>query len=83
VETIVKRILCCEFRRTGEEMGQVYQCWWSTRRRFEISHILRFIPICDLFIDSPSDDMSQSPSALSKRTRHTTCGKPYGSKSTL
>jgi hypothetical protein len=26
-ETIVKRLVCCEFRRTGKAMGQVYQ-WW-------------------------------------------------------
>jgi hypothetical protein len=27
-ETTVKRLLSCEFRRTGKAMGQVYQCWW-------------------------------------------------------
>jgi hypothetical protein len=27
-ETTVKRLLCCGFRHTVKEMGQVYQCWW-------------------------------------------------------
>jgi hypothetical protein len=31
VETTVKRLLCCGFRRTGKAMGQMYQCWWSCR----------------------------------------------------
>jgi hypothetical protein len=31
-ETTVKRLLCCEFRRTGKAMGQVYQCWWRICR---------------------------------------------------
>jgi hypothetical protein len=26
-ETRMKILLCCEFRRTGKAMGQVYQCW--------------------------------------------------------
>jgi hypothetical protein len=30
-ETTVKRHKCCEFRRTGEVMGQVYQ-YWRIRR---------------------------------------------------
>jgi hypothetical protein len=60
VETIVNRLLCFGFRRTGKAMGQVYQSWWRICReinvflQFRISHILRFIPICDLFTDSPS-----------------------------
>jgi hypothetical protein len=33
-ETTVKRLLCCGFRRTGEEMGQLYQCWWRICREF-------------------------------------------------
>jgi hypothetical protein len=59
-ETTVKRILCSGFRRTGKAMGQVYQCWWRICReinvflfKFRISHVLRFIHICDLFTDSP------------------------------
>jgi hypothetical protein len=40
-------------------MGQVYQCWlricWEINgfSKFEY-HVLRFISICDLFTDSPS-----------------------------
>jgi hypothetical protein len=41
--------------------GQVYQCWWRIRQEINvflfqvrISHVLRFISICDLFTDSPS-----------------------------
>jgi hypothetical protein len=39
-ETTDKRLLCCEFWRTGKAMGQVYQCWWRIRR--EIHVIPRF-----------------------------------------
>jgi hypothetical protein len=46
-----KRLLCCGFRRIGKAMGQVYQCWWRICR---ISHVLRFISLCDLFADSLS-----------------------------
>jgi hypothetical protein len=59
-ETKVKRLLCCGFRRTGKAMGQVYQCWWRICReinvffRVQISHVLSFISICDLFPDTPS-----------------------------
>jgi hypothetical protein len=58
-ETTVKRFLCCEFRRTGKAMGQVYQCWWRICREINVffqvsvSHVLRFISIYDLFTDSP------------------------------
>jgi hypothetical protein len=31
-ETTVKRFIGCGFRRTGKEVGQVYQCWWRIRR---------------------------------------------------
>jgi hypothetical protein len=31
-ETTVKRLLCCGFRRTHKEMGQVYQCCWRMCR---------------------------------------------------
>jgi hypothetical protein len=30
-ETTVKRLLCCEFRRTDKAKGQAYQCWWICR----------------------------------------------------
>jgi hypothetical protein len=50
-ETTVKRLLCCGSRRTGKAMGQVYQC---LRRIYRISHVLRFVSICDLFTDSAS-----------------------------
>jgi hypothetical protein len=60
-ETTAKRILFSGFRSTGKAMGLVYQCWWRIRRQikvsilqFRISHVLRFISICDLFADSPS-----------------------------
>jgi hypothetical protein len=58
--TTIKRRLCCGFRRTGKAMGQVYQCWWRICRELSvffqvrISHVLRFISICDLFTDSNS-----------------------------
>jgi hypothetical protein len=58
-ETAV-RLLCCGFRRSGKAMRQVYQCWWRICREINvyplqvrISHVLRFISICDLFADSP------------------------------
>jgi hypothetical protein len=47
-EATAKRLLCCGSRRTGKAMGQVYQCF-----QFRISHVLRFISICDLFTHSP------------------------------
>jgi hypothetical protein len=60
-ETTVKKLLCCGFRRTGKAMGQVYQCWWRICREIkvffsqvQISHVLPFVFICDLFTDSPS-----------------------------
>jgi hypothetical protein len=55
------KLLCCEFRRTGKAMGQVYQCWWRICReinvffyRFEYHILIRFISICVLFTDSHS-----------------------------
>jgi hypothetical protein len=59
-ETTVKILQSCGFRRTGNAMGQVYQCWWRICREINvssqarISQVLRFIFICDLFNDSPS-----------------------------
>jgi hypothetical protein len=35
-ETIVKRLLCWGFRRTGRVMGQVYQCWWRICREINV-----------------------------------------------
>jgi hypothetical protein len=32
----VKRLLCCGFRRTGNAMGQVYQCWWRICREINV-----------------------------------------------
>jgi hypothetical protein len=62
VETTVKRLLCCGFRRTVTATDQMYQCWWRICReiyvsfQFRISHdlLLLFISICDLFTDSLS-----------------------------
>jgi hypothetical protein len=61
IETTVKSLLCCEFRRTGKAMGQMYQCWWRLRRKInvfffqvQISNVLRFISNCDLFTEAPS-----------------------------
>jgi hypothetical protein len=59
-ETTAKRLLCCGFRRNAKAMGQVFQCWWRICRKINvffqvrISHVLRFISICELFTDSPS-----------------------------
>jgi hypothetical protein len=55
-ETTVKILLCCGFRRTGKAMGQVYQCWWRTRREINVFPRFEyhtFISTCDLFTDSP------------------------------
>jgi hypothetical protein len=65
VETEVRKWLrrqstCCGFRRTGNAMGQGYQCSWRICREINvffqvrISHVLRFISICGLFTDTPS-----------------------------
>jgi hypothetical protein len=41
-------------------MAETYRCWWRICREIivffqvRISHILRFISICDLFTDVPS-----------------------------
>jgi hypothetical protein len=35
-ETKVKRFLCCRFQRTGKEMGQVLQCWWTICREIKV-----------------------------------------------
>jgi hypothetical protein len=54
-ETTVERLLCFRFRRNGKAMGEVGDM--SRNESFpqvRISHVLRFISICDLFTDSPS-----------------------------
>jgi hypothetical protein len=46
VETTVKRLLCCGFRRTGKAMGQVYQFWWRTCREiivFSFDYYMFFV----------------------------------------
>jgi hypothetical protein len=54
-----RSLLCCGFRRAGKAMGRVYQCWCRICREIDvsfqvrISHVLRFISICDLFTDPP------------------------------
>jgi hypothetical protein len=49
IETTVKMLLRCGFRRTGKAIGQVYQCWWRICRE---TNVLRSMSICDLFTDS-------------------------------
>jgi hypothetical protein len=44
VETAVKRVLGCKFRRTGKAMGQVYQCWWRICREITV-----FFPHYDIY----------------------------------
>jgi hypothetical protein len=58
-ETTAKELLCCGFRRTGKAMGQVYQLVEDMSRnkcffQVQIWYVLGFVPICDLFADSPS-----------------------------
>jgi hypothetical protein len=36
VETTVKRLLCCGFRRADKAVGQVYQCWWWMCRAINV-----------------------------------------------
>jgi hypothetical protein len=69
-ETTVKRLLCGGFRRTGKAMGQVCQCWWGICREINISfqvrisHVLRFISICNLFTNSSSYRISYKKKTL-------------------
>jgi hypothetical protein len=51
-EKAVNSLLCSGLRSTDNAMGQVYQCWWRMCR--EMSLVLRFISICDVFTVSPS-----------------------------
>jgi hypothetical protein len=48
-----------DFYAAGKAIGQVYRCWWGICQEIHIffqvriSHVLRFISICDLFTDFP------------------------------
>jgi hypothetical protein len=35
-ETTVKRLLCCGFRRSGKEIGRLYQSWWRIWREIVV-----------------------------------------------
>jgi hypothetical protein len=35
-------LLCCGFRRTGEAIGQVYQCWWRICREINVLHSFEY-----------------------------------------
>jgi hypothetical protein len=52
----LSRLLCLGFRCTGKVIRQVYQCCSRNKCffQFRISHVFRFISICELFTDSPS-----------------------------
>jgi hypothetical protein len=56
VETTVKMLPCCGFRRDGTSVSVIVEemcrnkCFFKVR----ISHFLSFISIFDLFADSPS-----------------------------
>jgi hypothetical protein len=49
------------------EMGQMYQCWCRICReinafsQIRLSHVLRFVSICDLFTDFPSYTHNTTP----------------------
>jgi hypothetical protein len=57
-ETAVRRLSCCAFQRNAKTMGKLYKCRWRMCRKkymflqVELSHVLRFILICDLFTDT-------------------------------
>jgi hypothetical protein len=74
-ETTVKRLINCGFRSTDKAMEQVYQCWWRVCREIyvsfqvRISHVLRFIFICNLFTDSPSYHTAPHISGLATNTK--------------
>jgi hypothetical protein len=59
VETAIKRLLCCKFRRTGKAIGQVYHVLVVDMSRNKcffhviISYVLRFMSIYSLFTDCP------------------------------
>jgi hypothetical protein len=52
-----QRLTCCRFQRTGKSSISTLVEDMSRNKCFSpvrISHVLRFISICDLFTDSPS-----------------------------
>jgi hypothetical protein len=57
--TTVKRLPCCEFRRTGKAMGQAYQCWWRICRdinvfsRFEYHTFYALYPFVSYLLTLP------------------------------
>jgi hypothetical protein len=59
-ETTVGKLTRCGFRRNDKAIGQMYQYWLRICReiniffQFRISHVLRFISVCDLFTDTSS-----------------------------
>jgi hypothetical protein len=70
-ETTVKTLPCCGFRHTGKAMLVKDMSRNSFSFQVRMSHVLRFISMCDLFTDSPSyvDDVcSQIPPITSRST---------------
>jgi hypothetical protein len=49
-ETIVKRLLCCGFRRSDKAMGQVYKCWWRICREINVFQVRISHVLCLIFI---------------------------------
>jgi hypothetical protein len=49
VETTVKRLLCCGFRRSGKALGQVYQSWWRICREINVFSRLKYHMFCVLY----------------------------------
>jgi hypothetical protein len=41
-ETIVKRLLCCAFRRAGKAMEQLYQFWWRICREINVFSMFEY-----------------------------------------
>jgi hypothetical protein len=60
-ETTVERLMRSGFRRTGNAMGLVYQCWRRICREInvfffcqvQISHVLRFYPFVTYLLTLP------------------------------
>jgi hypothetical protein len=49
LETTVKRLLCCRFRRTVKAVGQVYQCWWRICREKNVFSRFEYHTFCVLY----------------------------------
>jgi hypothetical protein len=49
-EAVIKRLLCCGFRRTGNAMGQVYQCWWRICREINVFFQVRISDVFKFYI---------------------------------